>query len=411
MIPWYFLLILFPLCCGFIGWLTNRLAVKMIFSPLEPTKLLGLRFQGVLPKHHEHFSRQMAEVVTGDFMTTSEMVERLDLDEILEAVKPELDGVLDEVLEDLRARIPEDRKALLSDAATDAARQKVYEEIRAALPGAVDRVHKQADEVVDLNELITDKIISLGPAKFAEQIADLGQRELRYIVYYGGGLGGLIGLVQFAVFAFFPLREELVAMGVSLFAVGALVGAVTNYLAIKMLFWPRRPRRLLFTTIQGLFPKRQEEIATQLARIAAEHFITPDRIFSQLAEHHLQELTHRSAQEKVEHMLDARFPALKGLLKAVLPPQEQDAFRQRLVGIYNRTVQTLVDRVVVVAVQQLDMNAILRQKVVALSKLRYEGFVRELFKEEELYLVIYGGLLGGLMGAMQLVLLLVKHWI
>jgi len=264
---------------------------------------------------------------------------------------------------------------------------------------------------VVLNELITDKIISLGPAKFAEQIADLGRRELRYIVIYGGVLGALIGLVQFAVFAFFPLRDALVAMGVSLLAVGATVGAVTNYLAIKMLFWPRRPRRVLFATIQGLFPKRQEEIAAQLARVAAEHFITPDRIFSRLAEYHLQELTQRSAQEKVEHMLDTRFPALKGMLKAVLPPDQQDAFRERLVTMYNGAVQTIIGRVVDEAVQQLDINAILRQKVVALSKLRYEGFVRELFKEEESYLVIYGGLLGGLMGAMQLVLLLVKHWI
>ncbi len=411
MIPWYFLLILFPLCCGFIGWLTNRLAVKMIFSPLEPKRLMGLRFQGVLPKHHEHFSRQMAEVVTGDFMTTGEMVERLDLDAILEAVKPDLDQVLDQVLDDLRARVPEDRAALLSDEAVYAARQKVYQQIRQALPRAVAQVRKRADEVVDLNELITDKIISLGPAKFAEQIADLGRRELRYIVIYGGVLGALIGLVQFAVFAFFPLRDALVAMGVSLLAVGATVGAVTNYLAIKMLFWPRRPRRVLFATIQGLFPKRQEEIAAQLARVAAEHFITPDRIFSRLAEYHLQELTQRSAQEKVEHMLDTRFPALKGMLKAVLPPDQQDAFRERLVTMYNGAVQTIIGRVVDEAVQQLDINAILRQKVVALSKLRYEGFVRELFKEEESYLVIYGGLLGGLMGAMQLVLLLVKHWI
>ena len=411
MIPWYGLLILFPLCCGLIGYLTNRLAVKMIFWPVRQRRLFGLRFQGVLPKHHQHFAREMAEVVTSDFMTSGELVDRLDVEAVTAAMSPRVDQLLDQTVDDLRQRMTPDKRPLLADAVVALARKRVHASVAGALPRLLERVRRRADEVVDLNELITQKIVSLGPAKFAEQIMDLGHRELLYIVYYGGLLGALIGLVQFGVVRAFPPNSAPVAMGVSLVIVGALVGAVTNYLAIKMLFWPRRPRRLLFTTIQGLFPKRQEEIATQLARIAAEHFITPDRIFSQLAEHHLQELTHRSAQEKVEHMLDARFPALKGLLKAVLPPQEQDAFRQRLVGIYNRTVQTLVDRVVVVAVQQLDMNAILRQKVVALSKLRYEGFVRELFKEEELYLVIYGGLLGGLMGAMQLVLLLVKHWI
>ncbi|HHT66442.1 MAG TPA: DUF445 family protein, partial [Clostridiales bacterium] len=48
--------------------------------------------------------------------------------------------------------------------------------------------------------------------------------------------------------------------------VGALIGWFTNYLAVKMLFRPIRPWRIPLTKIelQGLIPKRREEIAVTI---------------------------------------------------------------------------------------------------------------------------------------------------
>ena len=411
MIPWYGLLILFPLCCGLIGYLTNRLAVKMIFWPVRQRRLFGLRFQGVLPKHHQHFAREMAEVVTSDFMTSGELVDRLDVEAVTAAMSPRVDQLLDQTVDDLRQRMTPDKRPLLADAVVALARKRVHASVAGALPRLLERVRRRADELVDLNELITQKIVSLGPAKFAEQIMDLGHRELLYIVYYGGLLGALIGLVQFGVVRAFPPNSAPVAMGVSLVIVGILVGAVTNYLAIKMLFVPRRPRRLLLLEIQGLFPKRQAEIADRLAQIAAEHFINPKRIFSELAQRLLQELTQRPPREQVDHLLTQRFPEAGATLKAALPAQQYDPFCEQLAQELGRATEPLVAAGVAAAVGQLDVRAILSEKVVALSKLRYEGFVRELFKEEEAYMVIYGGVLGGVMGTLQLALLLLKHWI
>ncbi len=63
--------------------------------------------------------------------------------------------------------------------------------------------------------------------------------------------------------------------------VAGLVGGVTNHLAIKMLFHPRRPVtfgrwRLPFTP--GLIPKRKQEIATSLGAVVADYLVTPDGI-------------------------------------------------------------------------------------------------------------------------------------
>ena len=47
--------------------------------------------------------------------------------------------------------------------------------------------------------------------------------------------------------------------------VGASVGYATNWLAVKMLFHPRAPVRVLGLTFLGLIPRRRKEIAASVA--------------------------------------------------------------------------------------------------------------------------------------------------
>lgn len=404
LIPWWGLLILFPLACALIGWITNVIAVKMIFRPMEPRRILGLRFQGVLPKHQAHFAREMGEVVTTDFITTGEMVERIDVDRLYRALRPLVDRTFNEVVEDLRARLTEPQRALLSDAVIGSVRKQVEKELEAELPAFAEQVREKADELVDLTDLIADKLLAIGPAKLEELIYRVARRELKFIEYYGGIFGFVIGLVQFAVINFFPIRYSLPI-------VGLIVGTVTNYLAIQMLFYPRLPRRILLFKIQGLFPKRQDEIAMELAMIAADDFVVAREIFTLLSERMLPKEADRSVFEQYEAMLTARFPAVKAMLESMLTPEQLDEFRTRLAVNYAKLMPAIAQALVEEAADQLDLRAILSQKVAALSKLRFEAMIRGLFKQEEFYLVVYGGLLGAIMGGVQLGLLVLSRWV
>jgi uncharacterized membrane protein YheB (UPF0754 family) len=79
---------------------------------------------------------------------------------------------------------------------------------------------------------------------------------------------------------------ELTLQFLILIVIGALIGGVTNSLAIKMLFRPYKPIylgewRLPFTP--GLIPKRREELASQLGRLVIKHLITPESLQRKLA--------------------------------------------------------------------------------------------------------------------------------
>ncbi|MCY8670348.1 DUF445 domain-containing protein [Bacillus haynesii] len=69
-------------------------------------------------------------------------------------------------------------------------------------------------------------------------------------------------------------------------AVGALIGAVTNHVAIKMLFRPYKAiyifgKRVPFTP--GLIPKRRDELARQMGQMVTGHLLTTEGIKKRLA--------------------------------------------------------------------------------------------------------------------------------
>ena len=71
-------------------------------------------------------------------------------------------------------------------------------------------------------------------------------------------------------------QQELVFY--SLPFVSALVGLGTNFLAVRMLFRPRKAFKILGFKIQGLIPRRQAELARKIAQTVEEELISHDDI-------------------------------------------------------------------------------------------------------------------------------------
>lgn len=109
-----------------------------------------------------------------------------------------------------------------------------------------------------------------------------------------------------------PILLILLMMGI-----GALIGGVTNSLAIKMLFRPYRAIyigkfRVPFTP--GLIPKRQNELAQQLGKMVVNHLLTPEGIRRKLTEPALvSQMTSLAEQEALKWMQQDK--SVQSLLK------------------------------------------------------------------------------------------------
>ncbi|EAF0570789.1 DUF445 domain-containing protein [Listeria monocytogenes] len=73
--------------------------------------------------------------------------------------------------------------------------------------------------------------------------------------------------------------------------IGGFIGAMTNYIAIRMLFRPYKAiylfnKRLPFTP--GLIPKRRDELAEHIGKVVVSHLLTEDAIRARLLDENLQ---------------------------------------------------------------------------------------------------------------------------
>ncbi|MFS0862496.1 DUF445 domain-containing protein [Fredinandcohnia sp. 179-A 10B2 NHS] len=90
--------------------------------------------------------------------------------------------------------------------------------------------------------------------------------------------------------------------------IGAIIGGITNSLAIKMLFRPYKAvyiagKRLPFTP--GLIPKRRDELAVQMGKMVVEHLLTPESIKNKLQDQSFVSSIEEWAKEEVDNFISS----------------------------------------------------------------------------------------------------------
>src|SRR6056297_1904954 len=79
---------------GLIGWLTNKVAIKMLFRPVNPHKILGITFQGVFPRRKDQIAISLADIIEQELLSKEVLMEQL-LDEAkLGVIKQRLKTVM-----------------------------------------------------------------------------------------------------------------------------------------------------------------------------------------------------------------------------------------------------------------------------------------------------------------------------
>lgn len=183
-----------------IGWFTNRLAVRMIFRPIKPKNILGIRVQGLIGRRQKELAKSIGEVVGGHLVQHADIVQGLgtiDLEALLGDV---LERGMDEKVQELRAlpliggflteeRIADLRSSLVKGILAD----------RDALTGAIEQA---VEAGLDVPKLVREKVEEFPVERIEELILHVASKELRAIEILGGVLGLLIGFAQAALIHF-----------------------------------------------------------------------------------------------------------------------------------------------------------------------------------------------------------------
>ena len=245
-----------PIVAGLLNWATNRLAVLMMFYPLK-FRGFGLRrigrigWQGIVPNKARSMANSIVDDVMLRLIDLRVVFGRLPPEEIAKALEPTVERVGEGLARDLLERKGWDS---LAGGVIDSAafRDTLRDRGRSLVADFVRDVQVDPAAVFDLRSVVVSGLSS-DPKALVQLFERCGERDLRFVVNSGLVLGGLLGIGQMLLWiAWSPWW--------SLALTGALVGMVTDQLALKLIFEPVEPRKIGPFVLQGLFLKCQEYV-------------------------------------------------------------------------------------------------------------------------------------------------------
>ncbi len=189
-----------PLIGAFIGWITNWLAIKMLFHPRKPIKILFITFHGIFPKNKPRIADKLGTIVQRDLLNLSDIKDRLQDPDALNNFKEEIASRVDDALRD---RIEKSTLAsiLVPEQLIQSVHKTIIDEIEANLPTVIGSSIDKIGEKLDIQQLVKNKVANFSDEKLEQLLLDITSKEFTFIEIIGGVLGFLIGIIQLIISA------------------------------------------------------------------------------------------------------------------------------------------------------------------------------------------------------------------
>lgn len=187
-----------PVICGLIGWFTNYLAVKMLFHPKEPKRVLGLTIQGVFPKRKSALAANLAEAVERELISSQDVGKLLHDPSFTTLVHQELEAHVDKLLDEGLVKAIPMAAMFLNDDIKAKIKTALLAEIEPAVPDMLAKVAQGLESSLDIRAHVQERIESFSMDQLEGLLFALMKKEFRFIEIMGGVLGFAIGCFQAA---------------------------------------------------------------------------------------------------------------------------------------------------------------------------------------------------------------------
>jgi uncharacterized membrane protein YheB (UPF0754 family) len=191
-LTWFIL----PLISAFIGWFTNWIAIKMLFHPREPKKILGLTFHGIFPKRQQVFAAKLGKLVSDELLSFSDISSKITHPDNLKTLLPLIEKHIDRFL---REQLPEQMPLIsmfIGESTIQQMKTIFVQQLEVIFPEIMQSYVHTLQDQLDLEAIVTQKVAGFSSDKMEQILMSIMQKEFRFVEIIGGILGFLIGLFQ-----------------------------------------------------------------------------------------------------------------------------------------------------------------------------------------------------------------------
>ena len=389
-----------PVVAALIGYGTKLLAIRMMFQPL---RFVGwppyLGWQGIVPGKARVMAETIYETLTRRLLQPEEIVRRLEPARVAAEIEETLQSAVEEITAEVARRHHPDLWEVTPAPLRAALVRRIQSETPALLREMVVELQTHLTQVFDLKDAIVSTLTA-DPALLNRIFQQAGREEFRFIRNSGIYFGFAIGCVQAVAWA---LTHSVWIM--PLF--GGFVGWFSDWLALRMVFRPREPRRFLgLFTWQGLFLKRRHEVAREYATLIAREVVTARNLFACALRGPASDKLFALIERQVAESIDRQAGLAKPLVVLALGPAQYRALKADVARQLIARLPDAMQDIERYADEAMNIHDTLVSKMQQMTAEEFEGVLRPVFRQDEWKIIAVGAVLGVIVGELQLALML-----
>lgn len=187
-------IIVLALIGGIIGWITNILAIKLIFRPINPIKIpiINIEILGLIPKRKKEIAENIGQVVANELVSIDDIIHDAFTEEDKAKLTTYVQDKIKNIINEKLNFIPAPFKMMI----TPKIDSIIDEEVSPAINELSDDMISKIKDRVEIETIVTEKINDLDLLELERIIISVAKKELKHIEILGLILGLVIGLIQ-----------------------------------------------------------------------------------------------------------------------------------------------------------------------------------------------------------------------
>jgi uncharacterized membrane protein YheB (UPF0754 family) len=401
-------LITVPIVTGVIGYTTNWTGVLMLFYPVHfrgvrarwlhalsrllPYKLRqipgvmvgGIGWQGIVPSRAAKMGSLAVDSGIAKLGTPKEFFKQLDPEKLAEQIvvstREEIPQIVERVMRrehpQLWRDLPPQLKAL--------GIERVQQQLPSVVGSLTDQIAEHIDQLVDVKLMVIKRF---DPELANRVFLDMGRRELKFIQNFGFFFGFVLGIPVAALTHFVTFWWLLPLLGV-------VIGYVTNWVALWMIFEPPEWRRIGPLRWQGLFVRRQREVAGVYASIVADEILTVAEFGNELLSGPRSDRTRALIEAAMRPAIDRAIGPLRPAVRVAVGAREYDAIRDAFAAEPAESVMATLTDPEFSRTQSATMRKLIAERMREMAPRDFAEMLRTATREDEWLLLLHGAVLG-----------------
>ncbi|MFA9290436.1 MAG: DUF445 domain-containing protein [Solirubrobacteraceae bacterium] len=185
--------------------------------------------------------------------------------------------------------------------------------------------------------------------------------------------------------------------------ISAIIGWFTNKIAIILLFYPENPINILGYTFQGIFPKRQKQLAKKIGKMVGEKLISIDELKQKLTNENTLQKIYKDLNYKIEEYILETTQEIKPI-SYLIPKKWILNLNKNISSKIEKTLPQTINLYLSEIEKEINIEKMVEEKINNLKSNELSQLLNSILKSEFLFIEILGGFLGFLIGILQVLM-------